>query len=137
MNFKAVPKADKTNTRSAPSIMGGIIAQVGVNDILEGDYLVKDSQNRDWLEVLIINGLQINQPTYVATWVCNIEHTPPLPPIDPLPFQVGLNITADSPMELSRVETDGTLTLITTQPAGNYVLKFVANDSEKPFMHME
>lgn len=136
MNYLARPKQNDTNVRKLGSISGGVIRKVGISDILEGDNLVKDEVGRDWLEILFINGVLITGPAYIATWVCNIEVAPtPLP--DPLPFKVGLNITADSPMELSKVEDDGTLTPITTQQAGNYVLRFIANDSEKPFIHME
>jgi hypothetical protein len=136
MNYKAIPKQDDTNVRKLASVSGGVIRKVGVGDILEGDNFIKDELGRDWLEILIINGVSITGPAYVATWVCTIAIAPPIPP-RPLPFHVGLNITADSPMKISKVEADGSRTLITLQEPGNYVVEFIANDSEAPFMHMD
>lgn len=137
MNFKAIPNANDTNVRNVGSTMGYVIRKVGVNDILEGNYLVKDAQNRDWLAVLLINGVQTTTATFIATWVCNVEYTPSLPPIDPLQFQVGLRIVADSPLKLSRVNIDGTKTEVFAADAGEYAMEFVANDSNAPFIRME
>jgi len=104
---------------------------------VEGDELFKDAANRDWLKVLLIGAVQTTQPTFIATYTTSgVLKTNPVVP-DPLPFQVGLNIVADSPLQLSRVNEDGTRTLLFSADVGEYVIAFTANDSNRPFIRME
>lgn len=126
------------NIRQTPDPNGGWIETLPAGTRVEGDVLAKDAAGRDWLKVLLIGAVQTTQPTYIATYTTNgkLITNPPVVP-DPLPFQVGLNITADSLMKVSKVEPDGTRTLVTIQEAGNYVIEFVANDSNAPFIHMD
>lgn len=126
------------NIRETPDPNGKLIATLPKGTRLEGDELFKDAANRDWLKVLLIDGKQPAISPYVATYTTSGKLvTNPLPPPDPLPFQVGLNITADSPLQLSRVNADGTKTLLFSADVGEYVIAFTANDSNRPFIRME
>ena len=123
------------NARRAPSTTGAIIKVLPAGTIAEGDVLSADGK---WLDVLMINGLQVAEPTYLATYTTNGKLvTNPPPPVDPLPFQVGLNIVADSPLRLSRVNSDGTRTEVFTADMGEYVMEFIAADSNRPFIRMD
>ena len=126
------------NIRETPDPNGKLIATLPKGTRLEGDELFKDAANRDWLKVLLIDGKQPAISPYVATYTTSGKLvTNPLPPPDPFPFQVGLNITADSPLQLSRVNADGTKTLLFSADVGEYVIAFTANDSNRPFIRME
>ena len=104
---------------------------------VEGDELFKDAANRDWLKVLLIGAVQTVQPTFIATYTTSgVLKTNPVVP-DPLPFQVGLNIVADSPVRLVRIELDGSRSLVYEGLAGNYAMEFTANDSESPFIRID
>jgi len=124
------------NARRAPSTTGAIIKVLPAGTIAEGDALSDDGK---WLNVLMINGLQVAEPTFLATYTTNgkLVTNPPPVVVDPLPFQVGLNIVADSPLQLSRVNSDGTKTLLFSADVGEYVIAFTANDSNAPFIRME
>ena len=123
------------NARRLPSTTGSIIKVLPAGTIAEGDELSADGK---WLTVLMINGLQVSEPTFLATYTTSGKLvTNPLPPAEPLPFQVGLNIIADSPLQLSRVNADGTRTLLFSADVGEYVIAFTANDSNRPFIRME
>jgi len=127
------------NIRETPDPNGVWIATLPKDTRVEGDRLVKDAAGRDWLEVLLIGAVQTTQPTYIATYTTSgklITNPPPVV-VDPLPFQVGLNIVADSPLQLSRVNADGTKTLLFSADVGEYVIAFTANDSNRPFIRME
>lgn len=127
------------NIRETPDPNGKLIATLPKGTRLEGDELVKDAVQRDWLNVLLVNGQQPSTPTYIATYTTNgklITNPPPVV-VDPLPFQVGLRIVADSPLKLSRVNSDGTKTEVFSADIGEYVMEFVANDSNAPFIRME
>jgi len=122
------------NARRAPSTTGAIIKVLPAGTIAEGDVLSADGK---WLTVLMIDGVQVTEPTFLATYTTSGKLvTNPLPP-EPLPFQVGLNIVADSPLQLSRVNADGTRTLLFSADVGEYVIAFTANDSNRPFIRME
>ena len=131
--------AGNMNIRHAPDPNGIWIATLPKGTRVEGDELFKDAANRDWLKVLLIGAVQTTQPTYIACYTTSgvlKSNTPPI--IDPaLPFQVGLNIIADSPLQLSRVNEDGTRTLLFSADVGEYVIAFTANDSNRPFIRME
>ncbi len=127
------------NIRETPDPNGKLIATLIKGTRLEGDELFKDAANRDWLKVLLIDGKQPTIFPYVATYTTSgklITNPPPVV-VDPLPFQVGLNIVADSPLQLSRVNADGTRTLLFSADVGEYVIAFTANDSNRPFIRME
>jgi hypothetical protein len=125
------------NIRKTADPNGVWIQTLPAGTRVEGDELFKDAANRDWLKVLLIGAVQTVQPTFIATYTTNgVLKTNPLPP-DPLPFQVGLNIVADSPLQLSRVNEDGTRTLLFSADVGEYVIAFTANDSNRPFIRME
>ena len=124
------------NARRLPSTTGAIIKVLPAGTIAEGDALSADSK---WLTVLMIDGLQVSEPTYLATYTTSgkLVTNPPPVVVDPLSFQVGLNIVADSPLQLSRVNADGTKTLLFSADVGEYVIAFTANDSNRPFIRME
>ena len=131
------------NARRDPKVIGykmtdipnNIIGLLPAGTIAEGDTLSADGK---WLTVLMIDGVQVTEATYLATYTTSGKLvTNPLPPPDPLPFQVGLNIVADSPLQLSRVNADGTKTLLFSADVGEYVIAFTANDSNYPFIRME
>ena len=123
------------NARRLPSTTGAIIKVLPAGTIAEGDTLSADGK---WLTVLMIDGVQVTEATYLATYTTSgVLVTNPLPPPDPLPFQVGLNIIADSPLQLSRVNADGTKTHLFSADVGEYVIAFTANDSNRPFIRME
>ena len=125
------------NIRKTADPNGVWIQTLPAGTRVEGDRLFKDAAGRDWLEVLLIGAVQTTQPTYIATYTSNgVLKTNPVVP-DPLPFQVGLNIVADSPLQLSRVNADGTKTLLFSADVGEYVIAFIANDSNRPFIRME
>ena len=125
------------NIRKTADPNGVWIATLPAGTRVEGDRLFKDAAGRDWLEVLLIGAVQTVQPTFIATYTTNgVLKTNPVVP-DPLPFQVGLNIVADSPLQLSRVNADGTRTLLFSADVGEYVIAFTANDSNRPFIRME
>ncbi len=125
------------NIRKTADPNGVLIATLTKGTRVEGDRLFKDAAGRDWLEVLLIGAVQTTQPTFIATYTSNgVLKTNPVVP-DPLPFQVGLNIVADSPLQLSRVNADGTRTLLFSADVGEYVIAFTANDSNRPFIRME
>jgi hypothetical protein len=125
------------NIRQTPDPNGVLIATLAKGTRVEGDELFKDAANRDWLKVLLIGAVQTTQPTFIATYTTSgVLKTNPVVP-DPLPFQVGLNIIADSPLQLSRVNEDGTRTLLFSADVGEYVIAFTANDSNRPFIRME
>ena len=87
--------------------------------------------------MLFRSAVQTVQPTFIATYTTSgVLKTNPVVS-DPLPFQVGLNIVADSPLQLSRVNEDGTRTLLFSADVGEYVIAFTANDSNRPFIRME
>ena len=125
------------NIRKTADPNGVWIQTLPAGTRVEGDELFKDAVNRDWLKVLLIGAIQTTQPTFIATYTSNgVLKTNPVVP-DPLPFQVGLNIVADSPLQLSRVNADGTKTLLFSADVGEYVIAFTANDSNRPFIRME
>jgi len=127
------------NIRKTADPNGVLIATLPKGTRVEGDELVKDAAQRDWLKVLLVNGQQPSTLTFIATYTSNgklITNPPPVV-VDPLPFQVGLNIVADSPLQLSRVNADGTRTLLFSADVGEYVIAFTANDSNRPFIRME
>jgi len=125
------------NIRKTADPNGILIATLAKGTRVEGGRLFKDAAGRDWLEVLLIGAVQTTQPTFIATYTSNgVLKTNPVVP-DPLPFQVGLNIVADSPLQLSRVNADGTKTLLFSADVGEYVIAFTANDSNRPFIRME
>ena len=116
-------------------IPNNIIGLLPAGTIAEGDALSADGK---WLTVLMIDGLQVSEPTYLATYTTSGKLvTNPTPPADPLPFQVGLNIVADSPLRLSRVNSDGTRTEVFTADMGEYVMEFIAADLARPFIRMD
>ena len=124
------------NARRLPSTTGTIIKVLPAGTIAEGDALSADGK---WLDVLMINGIQVSEPTFLATYTTSgklVTNPPPIV-VPPLPFQVGLNIIADSPLQLSRVNADGTRTLLFSADVGEYVIAFTANDSNAPFIRME
>jgi len=124
------------NARRLPSTTGTIIKVLPAGTIAEGDALSADGK---WLTVEIIDGLQVTEVTYLATYTTSgklVTNPPPIV-VPPLPFQVGLNIKADSPLQLSRVNADGTRTLLFSADVGEYVIAFTANDSNAPFIRME
>ncbi len=127
------------NIRKTADPNGILIATLPKGTRVEGDELVKDTAQRDWLKVLLVNGQQPSTPTFIATYTSNgiLVTNPPPVVVDPLPFQVGLNIVADSPLQLSRVNADGTRTLLFSADVGEYVIAFTANDSNRPFIRME
>lgn len=127
------------NIRETPDPNGKLITTLPKGTRLEGDDLFKDAANRDWLKVLLIDGKQPAISPYVATYTTSgklIVNPPPVV-VDPLPFQVGLNIVADSPLRLSRVNSDGTRTEVFTADMGEYVMEFIAADSNRPFIRMD
>ena len=125
------------NIRKTADPNGVWIQTLPAGTRVEGDRLFKDAVGRDWLEVLLIGAVQTTQPTFIATYTTSgVLKTNPVVP-DPLPFQVGLNIIADSPLQLSRVNEDGTRTLLFSADVGEYVIAFTANDSNRPFIRME
>ena len=125
------------NIRKTADPDGAWIATLPKYTRVEGDELFKDAAGRDWLKVLLIGAVQTTQPTFIATYTTSgVLKTNPVVP-DPLPFQVGLNIVADSPLQLSRVNADGTKTLLFSADVGEYVIAFTANDSNRPFIRME
>ena len=125
------------NIRKTADPNGVWIQTLPAGTRVEGDELFKDAANRDWLKVLLIGAVQSTHPTFIATYPSNgVLKTNPVVP-DPLPFQVGLNIVADSPLQLSRVNADGTNTLLFSADVGEYVIAFTANDSNRPFIRME
>ena len=77
------------NARRLPSTAGAIIKVLPAGTIAEGDALSADGK---WLTVLMINGVQVSEPTYLATYTTNgkLVTNPPPVVVDPLPFQVGL-----------------------------------------------
>ena len=124
------------NARRLPSTTGTIIKVLPAGTIAEGDVLSADGK---WLDVLMINGIQVSEPTFLATYTTSgklVTNPPPIV-VPPLPFQVGLNIIADSPLQLSRVNADGTRTLLFSADVGEYVIAFTANDSNRPFIRMD
>jgi len=127
------------NLRETPSPNGVLIKTLPAGTHVEGDELFKDAANRDWLKVLLIGAAQTTQPTYIATYTTSgkLVTNPPPVVVDPLPFQVGLNIVADSPLRLSRVNSDGTRTEVFTADMGEYVMEFIAADSNRPFIRMD
>jgi len=128
------------NIRKAADPNGLLITKLPIGTRLEGDELAKDAAGRDWLKVLLIDGVQTTtQPIFIATYTTNgkLVTNPPPVVVDPLPFQVGLNIIADSPVRLVRIELDGSRSLVYEGLAGNYAMEFTANDSNAPFIRME
>jgi hypothetical protein len=94
MNYKAIPKQNGTNLRKTAN---GIVAgTAGMADILEGDNYVKDTTQRDWLEVLMMNGKQLAAPVFVATWVCTMTVNP-TPVVYP-DFVYDASTTSDQPI---------------------------------------
>ena len=124
------------NARRLPSTTGTIIKVLPAGTIAEGDVLSADGK---WLDVLMINGMQVTEPTFLATYTTSgkLVTNPPPVVVDPLPFQVGLNIIADSPVRIVRIELDGSRSLVYEGLAGNYAMEFTANDSNTPFIRME
>lgn len=136
MNFY-IDLTGAMNIRKTADPNGVLIATLAKGTRVEGDRLFKDAAGRDWLEVLLIGAVQTVQPTFIATYTTSgMLVTNPIPP-EPLPFQVGLNIVADSPVRLIRIELDGSRTLVYEGLAGNYAMEFTANDSNRPFIRME
>ena len=124
------------NARRLPSTTGTIIKVLPAGTIAEGDVLSADGK---WLDVLMINGMQVTEPTFLATYTTSgkLVTNPPPVVVDPLPFQVGLNIIADSPVRIVRIELDGSRSLVYEGLAGNYAMEFTAADSNSPFIRME
>jgi hypothetical protein len=103
MNYKAIPKQNGTNLRKTAN--GVVAGTAGVADILEGDNYVKDTTQRDWLEVLMMNGKQLASPVFVATWVCTMTVNP-TPVVYP-DFVMELQFSSDS--EVTITLPDGTI----------------------------
>ena len=67
------------NARRLPSTTGTIIKVLPAGTIAEGDVLSADGK---WLDVLMINGMQVAEPTFLATYTTNgklITNLPPAP----------------------------------------------------------
>lgn len=123
------------NIRRTPEVLTtNIIRQLPVGTRVEGDELSADGK---WLKVLLIGAIQTAEPTWIATYTTSgkLETNPELPPL--IPFPVALNILADSPMRIQRVNEDGTKTEIFTAPLGEYVIDFVASSLDRPYIRME
>ena len=143
MNY-SITLTGEMNARRDAKIIGykmtdipnNIIGILPVGARAEGDALSADGK---WLNVLLIDGLQVTEPTYLATYTTSgkLVTNPPPDIIIPLPFQVGLNIVADSPLRLSLVNSDGTRTEVFTADMGEYVMEFIAADSNRPFIRMD
>jgi hypothetical protein len=94
MQYMAKPKQNGTNLRKTAN--GVVAGSVGINDVLEGDNFVKDASQRDWLQVLMINGQQLASPVFVATWVCVMTVT--APPVNYPDFVYDASTTSDQPI---------------------------------------
>ncbi len=72
------------NVRETPSPNGIWIQLLTTGSIVEGDELFKDAANRDWLKVLLIDGVQTTKAMYIATYTSNgTLITNPLPSVYP------------------------------------------------------
>ena len=69
------------NARRLPSTAGAIIKVLPAGTIAEGDVLSADGK---WLRVLMIDGMQVSEPTYLATYTTSGKLvTNPPPPVYP------------------------------------------------------
>jgi hypothetical protein len=103
MNYKAIPKQNGTNLRKTAN--GLVAGTAGITDTLEGDVYVKDATQRDWLEVLFMNGKPLAVPVFVATWVCTMTVNP-APVVYP-DFNMELQFSSDG--EVTITLPDGTI----------------------------
>jgi hypothetical protein len=103
MNYKAIPKQNGTNLRKTAN--GLVAGTAGIADKLEGDVYVKDTLQRDWLEVIMMNDKPLAVPVFVATWVCTMTVT--LPPVVYPDFVMELQFSSDSGVTVTL--PDGTI----------------------------
>jgi hypothetical protein len=117
MNYSAKPKQNGTNLRKTAN--GVVAGTAGISDILEGDNYVKDATQRDWLEVLVMNGKQLATPVFVATWVCTMTVNPP--PVVYPDFIYDATTESEWPIEVFHNNVsigvfDGTIRVVSKNP---------------------
>ena len=86
------------NIRRTPMLADNVIRQLTAGTRVEGDEL--DSTGK-WLKVLIIDGVQTTEPTYIATYTTNgILKTNPV--VEPgLAVQVAISFISASPVQIT------------------------------------
>lgn len=91
------------NIRETADPNGKWIKTLSTGTLVEGDELFKDAANRDWLKVLMIDGVAITDPTYIATYTTSGKlETYPFPPVDPgLAVQVEISFMSKSPVQIT------------------------------------
>ena len=86
------------NLRSGPATTNADIGDLNIGSIAEGDEMVTDASHRKWLNVLMIDGMQVSQPTFAASWLCDVTENPTLPPSPTV--QVDLTFVSETPITI-------------------------------------
>lgn len=90
------------NIRRSADPNGEWIATLPAGVKVEGDELFKDAANRDWLKVLMMDGVPTTQPAYIATYTTNGKLETYPPPVDPgLAVQVEISFMSASPVQIT------------------------------------
>jgi hypothetical protein len=120
MNYSMTVNKDKSplgiNLRSGAGVSFADIGDLSVVQIAEGDNIVIDSQNQQWLNVLMIDGVQTSVPTYAAVWLCDLITNPPAPVYPP--YTLSLSFSADAKIEVKYKDTAGVVTVLGSFPNG-------------------
>jgi hypothetical protein len=98
MNYSILLTGNMNARRTPDSSINNIIRQLPAGTRVEGDELSADSR---WLNVLIIDGMQVNEPTWIATYTTSGKLVTN-PPVDPgLAVQVELSFVSASPVSIT------------------------------------
>ncbi|MBI5964921.1 MAG: hypothetical protein HY863_15690 [Chloroflexi bacterium] len=86
------------NLRAGAGASFADIGDLNVGQIAEGDEMVKDVNNQEWLHILMIDGKQTSTPTYAAAWLCDVTVVAPPPPMPTV--QVDLSFVSETPITI-------------------------------------
>lgn len=91
MNARRDPDATKNN----------VIKIIPAGTRVEGDLIVKSADGKDWLNVLLIDGLQVGEPTFMAAYTTSgvLKSNSIVPP--GLAVQVELTFVSESPVSIT------------------------------------
>lgn len=103
MNYSMVVDPAKTtsnfiNLRTTPSLSGVDIGDFARGQVAEGDELVLSADGKQWLNVLMIDGVLTTVPTYAAAWLCTVTENPAVPPNPTV--QVDLTFVSATPITI-------------------------------------
>jgi hypothetical protein len=101
MNYYMILTGGMNARREPDPTKNNVIETLPAGTRVEGDALVKSPDGRDWLSILLIDGRQVVEPAFIATYTTNgkLETNPP---VDPgLAVQVEISFVSASPVSIT------------------------------------